>query len=226
MTQHKFLTASIAIFSFSFGGASLSAEIALYPTGPSQDSAFIRFVNGTDANLSLTAGGSKAKIALDTSQPSSQFYPVPSKGNITGEFSNSQTNSGISLTVKPGEFATVIALSNGNKLKQVVIKEQPSDFNSLKSSLGLFNAASSSCNQAGLVVVDRSVSIFEKVVNGTTQRRLLNPVSLTVQLTCGGKTTGNVLKLDNLKAGERYSIFAVPATDGTRIFFATDAVAR
>lgn len=226
MKLHTIVSALIATTASSFGGLSLSAEIALYPTGPSQDSAFVRFINGTDANLSLTAGGSKAKIALDASQPASQFYPVPSKGKITGEFSNSQTNSPISLAVKPGEFATVIALSNGDKLKQIVIKEQPSDFNSLKASLALFNVAPSSCSQAGLVVVDRSVSIVEKVATGTTQRRLLNPVNLTVQLSCNGKATGNVLKLDNLKAGERYSIFAVQNLDGVRIFFAIDTVAR
>ena len=226
MKLDTIFTALIATFIASFGGLAFSAAIALYPTGPSQDSAFVRFINGTDGNLSLTAGGSKAKIALDTNQPASQYYPVPSKGNITGEFSNSQANSAISLAVKPGEFATVIALSNGNKLKQIIIKEQPSDFNSLKSSLALFNAATSSCSQAGLIAVDRSISIFEKVANGTAKRRLLNPVSLTVQLSCNGKSTGNLLKLDDLKAGDRYSIFAVPATDGARIFFATDAVAR
>jgi hypothetical protein len=226
MKLHPFIVVLFSTTCLSLMGSTVAAEIALYPTGPSQDSAFVRFINGTDSNLSLTAGGTKARISLDTAQPTSQYFPVPSKGNITGDFSNSQTNSAISLNVKPGEFATVVALTNGNKLKQVIIKEQPSDFNSLKSSLALFNLASSNCSQAGLVAVDRSVSIFEKVANGAVQRRLLNPVSLAVQLSCNGKTTGNILKLDNLKAGERYSIFAVLALDGTRIFFTTDTIAR
>jgi len=203
-----------------------AAEIPLYASGPSEDSAFVRFINGTDTNFSIVAGETKAKIALNVNEPASKYYPVGSKAKITGEFSNGKVSSPISLNVKPSEFATVVALANGSNLKQVIVKEQPDDFNALKSSLALYNLSSAGCTSAGLLVVDRSVSLFEKVQSGTLQRRLINPVSLSVQLTCNTKPTGKVLDLGLLQAGQRYSIFAVPTTDSPRIFFATDTIAR
>ena len=219
-------TLIIAMTALSSSGITYAADIPLYPTGPSQDSAFVRFINGTDTNLTLTAGGSKAKVALDVNQPASKYYPVNTKGGITGEFSNGKMSSPISLNVKPSEFATIVAFATGGNLKQVIVKEQPDDFNALKSSLALYNLSSAGCTSAGLLVVDRSVSLFEKVQSGTLQRRLINPVSLSVQLTCNTKPTGKVLDLGLLQAGQRYSIFAVPTTDSPRIFFATETIAR
>ena len=222
----KIYTSIFAVAATSVGFITHAAEIPLYPTGPSQDSAFVRFINGTDRGLSVTAGGSKAKVALDVNQPASKYYPVDTKGRITGEFSDGKVSSPIALNVKPGEFSTVVALANGSNLKQAIVKEQPDDFNALKSSLALYNLSSTGCASAGLLVVDRAVSLFEKVQSGTLQRRLINPVSLSVQLTCNTKPTGKVLDLGLLQAGQRYSIFAVPATDSPRIFFATDTIAR
>jgi len=219
-------TLIIAMTALSSSGITYAADIPLYPTGPSQDSAFVRFINGTDINLSVAAGETKAKISLNANEPASKYYPVASKVKITGEFSNGKVSSPISLNVKPSEFATVVALANGSNLKQVIIKEQPDDFNALKSSLALYNLSSAGCTSAGLLVVDRSVSLFEKVQSGTLQRRLINPINLSVQLTCNAKPTGKVLDLGLLQAGQRYSIFAVPTTDSPRIFFATDTIAR
>jgi len=219
-------TLAIAITTLSLCCITQAADIPLYPTGPSQDSAFVRFINGTDTNLSVVAGETKAKVSLNVNDPASKYYPVASKVKITGEFSDGKVSSPIALNVKPGEFATVVALANGSNLKQAIVKEQPDDFNALKSSLALYNLSSTGCASAGLLVVDRSVSLFEKVQSGTLQRRLINPVSLSVQLTCNAKPIGKALDLGLLQAGQRYSIFAVPAMDSARIFFATDTITR
>lgn len=226
MKLSKIFTSIITVIASNFSYTTYAADIPLYPTGPSQDSAFVRFINGTDTNFSVVAGDTKSKIALNVNEPPSKYYPVSSKAKITGEFSNGKVSSPISLTVKPGEFATVVALANGSNIKQVIVKEQPDDFNALKSSLALYNLSSSGCASAGLLVVDRAISLFEKVKDGTLQRRLINPVSLSVQLTCNAKPVGKVLELGLLQAGQRYSIFAVPASDSPRIFFARDNIAR
>jgi hypothetical protein len=219
----KFVAMAIIL---SISGIAHAADIPLYASGPSEDSAFVRFINGTDINLSVVAGDTKAKIALNVNEPASKYYPVGSKAKITGEFSDGKVISPISLNVKPSEFATVVALAYGSNLKQVIVKEQPDDFNALKSSVALYNVSSAGCASAGLLVVDRAVSLFEKVKAGTLQRRLINPVSLSVQLTCNATPIGKVLDLGLLQAGQRYSVFAVPALDSSRIFFATDTVAR
>ena len=226
MKPPNLYTLIIAMTALSSSGITYAADIPLYPTGPSQDSAFVRFINGTDINLSVAAGETKAKISLNANEPASKYYPVASKVKITGEFSNGKVSSPISLNVKPSEFATVVALANGSNLKQVIVKEQPDDFNALKSSLALYNLSSAGCTSAGLLVVDRSVSLFEKVQSGTLQRRLINPINLSVQLTCNAKPIGKALDLGLLQAGQRYSIFAVPTADSPRIFFASDTIAR
>ena len=65
----------IAMSALSFSFTTYAADIPLYPTGPSQDSAFVRFINGTDTNLSVVAGETKAKISLNANEPASKYYP-------------------------------------------------------------------------------------------------------------------------------------------------------
>jgi len=204
---------------------SVAADIPLYPTGPSADSSFVRFINGTDAALELTAAGSQAKVKLDAKTPTTVFYPVRAKSDIKGQFAQAQNKSDIATTVKAGEFVSVIALTDGTKLKHVTIGEEPDDFNALKVSLAFYNV-SSTCANAGLQVVGRNVMLFEKLGVNVLTRRMINPVKISVQLLCGEQATGAPLELGDLTAGERYSVFAVPTATTTRIFLASDAVAR
>ena len=204
-----------------------AAEIALYPTGPSEDSSFGRFVNGTDSPLDIVAAESKSKIRLDGSHPSTNYYPVKAKSKISGKFILGDLQSNIDLSVKPGEFATVIALAtaDGKGLKQTVIREEPDDFNALKTSLSLYNL-DSACASAGLNASGRSVSLFKQVATGKMERRSINPVKISVDLLCGGKLVGTPLNLGDLQAGQRYSVFVMPSSKGSRMFIASDAVAR
>ena len=224
---HSFKLAHFAfcVAGLTLGAVGHAADIPLYPTGPSADSSFVRFINGTDAALELTAAGSKAKVQLDSKTPTTVFYPVRAKSDIKGQFAQAQNKSDISTRVKAGEFVSVIALADGAKIKHITIGEEPDDFNALKVSLAFYNV-SSGCVNAGLQVVGRDVMLFEKLGVNALMRRMINPVSISVQLLCGGQTTGTPLQLGELVAGERYSVFAVPAASSTRIFIASDAVAR
>lgn len=208
-----------------FSASSHAADIPLYPTGPSADSSFVRFINGTEAALELTAAGSKAKVQLDAKTPTTAFYPVRAKSDIKGQFTQTQNKSDISTSVKAGEFVSVIALADGAKLKHFTIGEEPDDFNALKVSLAFYNV-SATCANAGLQVVGRDVMLFENLGVNALTRRMINPVKISVQLLCSEQATGSPLELGELVAGERYSVFAVPAASSTRIFIASDAVAR
>ncbi|MEI8399755.1 MAG: cell division protein FtsQ [Alcaligenaceae bacterium] len=207
-------------------GSSMAADIPLYPTGPSADSSFIRFINGTDASLDLTAAGSQAKVQLDSKTPATVFYPVRAKSDIKGQFRQAQNKSDIAATVKAGEFVSVVALTDGaKKLKHLTIGEEPDDFNALKVSLAFYNV-SITCANAGLQVVGRNVMLFEKLGVNALTRRMINPVKISVQLLCGEQATGAPLELGELVAAERYSVFAVPAGDTTRVFIVSDVVAH
>jgi hypothetical protein len=203
-----------------------AAETQLYDTGPSEDASFLRFVNGSTKAIAVVSGGKQAQIALDAAKPSTDYFPVKAKTKIEGAVTQgAATRAEVSLTVAPGEFATVIALPDGSGLKTITIGETPDDFNSMKASLA-FYSADPACAQAGLNAAGRSVALFENVPVSTLQRRAVNPVKLGVQLMCGGKNSGAALELGDLQAGTRYSVFAVPSEKGPRLFTVTDALAR
>lgn len=224
-TQRTVYCAGLVLSGSLLSVSSRAADIPLYPTGPSADSSFVRFINGTDSALELTAAGSKAKVQLDAKTPTTAFYPVRAKSDIKGQFTQIQNKSDISTSVKAGEFVSVIALADGAKIKHITIGEEPDDFNALKVSLAFYNV-SATCADAGLQVVGRDVMLFEKLGVNALTKRMMNPVKISVQLQCGGQATGAPLELGELTAGERYSVFAVPASSTTRIFIASDAVAR
>jgi alginate O-acetyltransferase complex protein AlgF len=221
----KSLWLSLGVLALICSAASRAADIPLYPTGPSADSSFVRFINGTDAALELTAAGSKAKVRLDAKTPTTVFYPVHAKSDIKGQFVQAQSKSDILTSVKAGEFVSVIALNDGAKLKHLTIGEEPDDFNALKVSLAFYNI-SSNCANAGLQVVGRDVMLFEKVRINALTRRMINSVKISVQLLCGEQAIGTPIELGELISGERYSVFAVPASSATRIFIVSDEVAR
>ena len=57
-------------------GQALAAEIPLYPTGPSEDSAFLRFFNAGETPLELNAANG-ASLRLEGEQRASDFLTVP-----------------------------------------------------------------------------------------------------------------------------------------------------
>jgi len=207
-----------------FCATAMAEEMALYPTGPSQDSSFVRFVNATDQAVTLTSSGAK-KMILPTTQVNTNFYPIVAKSILKGSFSTGKAQSDIALSVKPGEFASVIALTSPAGLKQVILREQPDDFNALKASIALYNT-DSNCTNAGLNVVGRTVNLFEKVTAGNLQRRALNPVKISVQLMCNAQKISVPLDLGLLQAGQRYSIFVLPSKQTSRLFFTSDNIAQ
>jgi hypothetical protein len=228
MNRHYFLVVFLFVFTglTALTGPASALEIPLYATGPSKDAAFVRFVNAGNAPMQVKAvGSSKSGISLSATQSVSPFYPVRGNDIVKGLFKSMRLRSDIALNVKPGEFATVIAMPGESVIKQTILRETPEDFNALKVSLALYNL-DAKCNAARLNVLGRSVSLFDNVPSGTLQRRALNPVSIGVQLICNGLATSAKLELGELQAGQRYSIFVLAQGLGSKLLIATDVVAR
>lgn len=215
-----------ALLSLTVVPSAQAAEIPLYPTGPSEDAAFLRFVNAGDGALQLLADGSEARLQLDTATPVSNYLTVDSDKQIKGQFLYSSKAYPLELSVKPGEFATVVGIPTAeNTLQTIVVSEVPDDFNGLKASLA-FYSLDSNCAAASLLVAGRNVELFKAVANGSLERRSINPVKLSVQLRCAGAPVGQPLDLEQLQAGARYSIFLVPSGQGPRLFKALDTLAN
>jgi alginate O-acetyltransferase complex protein AlgF len=203
-----------------------AAETQLYDTGPAQDASFLRFVNATDKPIAIAANGKDATVKLDAAKPATDYFPVKANSAIEGTVTQTgATSAAVSLKVAPSAFATVVALADGGALKTLTISETPDDFNGMKASLA-FYAVDARCADAGLNAAGRDIALFTKVAQGTLQRRSINPVKVGVQLMCAGKPSGSALDLGELQAGQRYSVFAVPAANGPRLFLAPDTLAR
>jgi hypothetical protein len=203
-----------------------AADIALYPTGPDQDSAFLRFINAADRPLQLLAEGSRASLKLEGAHAVSEYLPVPANQPIKGTLERNGNSQPLDIQVAAGEFASVIALPDSAQgIRQVVIREQPDDFNSLRASLA-FISADPACTQAGLRAAGKNADLFKEVANGSVQRRAINPVSLSVQLVCAQTNVGAPLDLGQLKAGERYSVVLLPGANGPYLLLATDVLAH
>ncbi|WJJ94302.1 alginate O-acetyltransferase AlgF [Neopusillimonas aromaticivorans] len=205
--------------------AAMTTEIPLYETGPAEDSAFIRFVNGSNAPLNVKGGQAKNQMPLPVAKPVSDFLPVSANRPLKGDFVGANSSTPSETTVKAGEFVTVIALPDtGDALKISTIRETPDDFNALKASLAVYNL-SSTCTQASIKVAGRDLELFKTVAAGTaSERRMINPVKLDIQLYCNNVPVNEPVALGALSAGTRYTIFLLPdaTTSGTRIYPATD----
>ncbi len=202
-----------------------AATIQLYETGPAEDASFVRFVNGGEGQLDVTAKGSQARIKLDARQPVSDFMPVRAGTKMQGTLDASGRKREVDIAVQPGEFASVIGLPGKDVPQAVIMREQPDDFNALKVSIGFYNA-DASCTDAGLLAAGRNVAMFEHVAQGAVARRQVNPVALSVVASCGGKATGNTLDLGTLQAGDRHTVFLLPSAGGPRLLHAVDKTAR
>ena len=203
----------------------MAADIPLYPTGPAEDAAFIRFVNAGTDTLQVIAQKGQPPLKLESAKPVSLFFPVTARSAIKGTLISGSTHLALTVQAKPGEFATVVALPDGRGIKQITVHDIPDDFNGLKASLGFFNL-DSSCVNATLRPAGRSADLFKGVAQGSLQRRSLNPVKLALQLVCGNANVGPALELGELKAGERYSVLLLPTAGGPRLLFATDTLSH
>ncbi|WP_322028836.1 cell division protein FtsQ [Paraburkholderia sp. J76] len=206
----------------------MAADIPLYPSGPAEDSSFVRFVDGGSHPLDVTSAGSKARLTLDAANPASHFFPVAARKPVAGTLTAGGAHQDVSATVQPGEFVSIVSLDGaekGARAQVVTVREKPDDFNALKASVGFYNL-DARCTAPTLNVPGHGVVLLDGVAAGQGKRRQVNPVALSVQLACGGQPVGQPLSLGTLVAGQRYTVFLVPAGAQSRIFFANDAVSR
>lgn len=206
------------------GNLAHGIEIKLYPTGPAEDSAFVRFVDGGGSGLRVTAPGSQSALELGASSRSSAYMPVAGKTTIQGELAHGQDKRAVSVDIKPGEFVTVLGLKTDEGLQVHTLHEEADDFTAVRASIAFYDL-NESCRDAGVQVAGRSVPLFENVEAGKWVRRQVNPVPLSVQLMCDGQPVGRPLDLGTLGAGERHSLFLAPGDPAQGFFHVKDELA-
>ncbi|SDR45488.1 alginate O-acetyltransferase AlgF [Paraburkholderia tuberum] len=230
----KNFLSSLLLSGFALSGLGLSvqpamaAEIPLYPTGPAEDSSFVRFVDGGSGPVDVSAVGSKARLTLDAANPATHFLPIAAGKPVAGTLRAGSAHQDVSATVQPGEFVSIVALDGADKaggLHTVTVREKPDDFNALKASVAFYNL-DAGCATPTLKVPGRDIVLLDGVAVGQARRRQVNPVALSVQLVCGGQPVGQPLSLGTLAAGQRYTVLLVPGGAHSRIFMANDAMSH
>ncbi|MDE2427245.1 MAG: alginate O-acetyltransferase AlgF [Burkholderiales bacterium] len=198
------------------------ADNPLYETGPSQDSSFVRFLNASDNKASVVNGAAKIALGAQNETRVSRFYPVKAGNKLTASVHVGSASTTVEVVAKPGEFITIAIMNKGKSLDSMLLRESPTDFNAMRSSVALLNA-DASCESASLTGGSKNASILEAVKPTTVQRRLVNPVKLTVQTNCSGTAAGKPVDMSQLQAGERYSVILMNGKGGRQAFFVRDS---
>lgn len=194
-------------------GHGIAAEGRLYPSGPPNGVAYLRFVNLAPSEITITSAAAKIVIPANDAHRIGEFDPVTPGVALTGSAQLGEATKPIDVTLTANEFVTVAVTATGDGISLTVFREIPSDFNALKSSLGLFNA-DKNCAQAQLVAGDNHQSVIPDVAPGAIGRRLVNPVDVALGIACGDPAQAVPTKLGQLNAGDRYSVFVVAGPSG------------
>jgi alginate O-acetyltransferase complex protein AlgF len=207
--------ALLAVLAATQPGHGVAAEGRLYPSGPPNGVAYLRFVNLAPHEVTITSAAAKIVIPADDTHRVGEFDPVPPGVALTGSAQLGETTKPIDVTLTANEFVTVAVTADGDGIALAVFRETPSDFNALKSSLGLFNA-DKDCAKAQLVAGDSHQSVIADVAPGATGRRLVNPVNTELAVACADPAQAVPAKLGQLNAGDRYSVFVVAGAPGSQ----------
>lgn len=216
------LAALCALLPFTAGAAP-----RLYDTGPAQDLALVRFVNAGPQPLTVHSGApAKTSLEVPPTAPVTDYLPARSDAPVTGQWQLGASKLPISLRVKAGGSASSVAWPDADgKLAGASFAEEPAQFDPLRASLAFYNA-DARCT-AGLQAASAgNPVIFENQAALAHARRAINPVKLVVQATCNGRAVDGTVDLGSLQAGQRYSVFLVPAGKGSRLIGLQDRMAR
>jgi len=197
-------------------GQASAAEGRLYPSGPPNGVAYLRFVNLAPGEVTIISPAAKIVIPADDAHRVGEFDPVTPGVALTGSAQLGEATKPINVTLAANEFVTVAVTADGGGVALSVFRETPSDFNALKSSLALFNA-DKDCTNAQLAAGENHQPVIPDIAPGALGRRLVNPVDVVLGVACADPAQAVPAKLGQLNAGDRYSIFVVAGQSGPRV---------
>ncbi|MBV9552994.1 MAG: alginate O-acetyltransferase AlgF [Alphaproteobacteria bacterium] len=218
MTPARFAAAAVlAVLAVWTPRATGAAEGRLYPSGPPNGVAYLRFVNMAPQEVTIVSPAAKITIPADDAHRVRAFDPVTPGVALTGSAQLGKASAAIDVKLAANEFVTVAVSADGpDGMKLTVFREVPADFNAQKSSLGLFNL-DKDCGQAQLVAGDNRQSVIPDVAPGGVGRRSVNPVNVELAVACADPAKAAPARLGQLTAGDRYSIFVVDAGGAPQI---------
>lgn len=211
-SKHVFLAGLVAAVL----PATALAAPQLYDTGPAEDASFVRFVAAVPGAVEVVAGRN-ARLPLDPQNASTTWQPVRARVALKATLHHAGGKQDVEVSVQPSEFVTLAAVPNGQGGWLVGVgREKPQDFSAHRVSLGLLNMAKG-CADATLKLTGKDVVIVDKAQMGQVERRMINPVSLGVDLFCNGQKVQEAVDLGSLRAGARWTLLVLPEAKGWRL---------
>lgn len=197
----------------------------LYETGPAQDLALLRFVNATEGTVQVKPEARAASgLSLTRLAPVSDLQPARADRPVAGFWTAGKQDLRIDERLAPGASATLVLWSAAGTLHYKAFVEPAARFDGVRASLAFFNA-DVRCAKASLTATPQNRAIFQDLPFPGMARRALNPVMVNVKAACNGQDVDAVLDLGQLDAGQRYSVFLLPAGTGHRLVGGQDRLA-
>jgi hypothetical protein len=229
MPSFRYLIAAIgmaALLGIGLAGSVQAAEGRLYPSGPPNGVAYLRFANLSAAAVKITSAGGALDLGTGGAQRVGEFDPVTPGAELTGTAAIGGRTAPVKVTLKANEFVTVAVTAGADGAPEVtLVREEPTDFNAQKSALALYNL-DRQCTDARLTAGDGRTVVISGVKPGATGRRLVNPVNVALAVACDDKDAGTKTDLGAMAAGERYSVFVfAPGGVGRQAFGLADKMA-
>jgi hypothetical protein len=203
-----------ALLGLALTGSVRAAEGRLYPSGPPNGVAYLRFANLSPSAVKVTSAGGTLDLAATGAARVGEFDPVTPGTELTGTAASGGKTAPVKVTLKPNEFVTVaITAGQDGTPALALLREEPTDFNAQKSALALYNL-DPHCAGATLTAGDDHAAIVSNVAPGADGRRMVNPVNVALAVACGDDATK--VGLGAMAAGDRYSVFLFAPSGGPR----------
>lgn len=213
------LLSTLAIFALLSGVA--LAEPQLYETGPSEESSFVRFVNATDADVSIaTAKGKEKVLGTKPDARVTRFFKIKSGAKLTANIKGKVGHVAVDVVGKPWEFITVAVLPSGAKqIKTSLLRETPSEFSGTRVSLALLNL-DAKCSSANMMIAEKNATATYEVKPLSMQRQMTGSDKQSGAVNCSGSATP--VNLSGLESGSRYSVFLLTTNNARQAFVIND----
>jgi alginate O-acetyltransferase complex protein AlgF len=193
-------------------GPAHAAEGRLYPSGPPNGVAYLRFANMSPSPVKVSSAGGTLDLAASGAARVGEYDPVTPGTELTGTAAIGGKTAPVKVTLKPNEFVTVVVGAGADGAPSVsLLREEPTDFNAQKAALALYNL-DKGCSAATLTAGDGHTAVIANIAPGADGRRLVNPVNVSLAVACGDNATK--VDLGAMAAGDRYSVFLFAPSGG------------
>lgn len=202
-----------------FGG-----DDALYGHQPSKDAVLLRFVNATDAPMSIETNLLPAVTLGETAVDRIGAFAVVDRETapsleITAKVEGIQGHDTIAL--KAGTKVSIVVRREGEELRFKAFATTP-DMSTGRTVLSFINAAPS-CGATSLKLEPAGATIFADVPADTESSRKINPVSARISASCGASGTA-VATLERSEPGGVVSVWLLALAGRPTLVVHADAV--